>query len=642
MLRSIKNVHLKNTISTTALAAGLILISSSFAAQAEDRISQADWDVFYGGAAPAQTAPTPRPAQASSYTPPTTGEVTDADMEAFLNGTMASQQSSTAGMATGVIPANALPMASLNGCSIDLEQDGDSSLDGNLESGRCELIAAAEDESAKTRQPADPIDSSVVPPAAPSGLTGTPLDIILDPIAEAAGIESGNVGAGTTGTPLDVIIDPVAGAVGGDDGATEGPTGTPLDVVLGPIVDAVGGDDGATDGPTGTPLDVVLGPIAGAIAGDDAPPAGDNRTIVGSLDTTVDTLGAGDTDRDNDNDQTDLTNNLQLAVTLLLAELTNSDVENHVLATTLADLQEGGPGLQLDLARLLIGDGRQNNDLATDLQNILGGLTTPDGGDDNPPGQGERTIVGTLDTTVDTLGAGDTNGDQANNQTDFTNNLQLAVLLLLAELTNADTDSHVLATTLADLQGGGDDLQADLGRLLLGEGALNNDLATDLENILVGLTTPDGAGGGAAPTGTPLDLVLGPVVDLVAGDDGGQPGAPDRTIVGSLDDTTEILGASQNQTDLSNNLTIAAILLVNELANPNPSGHVLATTLTDLQGGGDDLQNDLQNLLLGDGALNRSLDANLVNLLTGLTTPGTGGGLTGTPLDLILDQIGAI
>lgn len=51
-------------------------------------------------------------------------------------------------------------------------------------------------------------------------------------------------------------------------GETTGPTGTPLDAVLGPLADAAGGGDGGgeTTGPTGTPLDAVLAPLADATA----------------------------------------------------------------------------------------------------------------------------------------------------------------------------------------------------------------------------------------------------------------------------------------------------------------------------------------------------------------------------------------
>ncbi|MEN8722997.1 MAG: hypothetical protein ABF335_08920 [Alphaproteobacteria bacterium] len=753
--------QLKNSISTGALAAGLLLVSGSFAAQAQDNISQSDWDMFYGNNAPAQsTAPAPA-ATPAARTTTTPGTVSDADMEAFLNGTM-SAMPTTNGNTSGSAylpssdqidqaPVTSLPLtAGVMGCTLSLEQEDESGLNSNLENQRCRLVGAE----AEHKSPKDPIIPSVLPVVgqsvaavtvgdvaslqnfgtsdAPDSLVqvsaGTPAENPNTDGRPVVGInladnlvtdENGNE-AGMTLTVLEVLDDdePGDGTFGplSDQGvANLASSGTPAGMAeteepdnlvilnLGPeafqndgfnavIVDLVqdgapaqqvgiptdpsalaGEDDGTGAGTTGTPLDVVIDPVADALGLSDdgtTPPAGGNRTIVGSLDSTADNAGAGDTDRDGDNDQTDLSNNLQLAVTVLLAELTNADVENHVLARTLADLQDGGAGLQADLQRLLVGEAPLNNDLATDLQNILAGLTTPDGSgtggttgtpldvvidpvagvllgtDTPPPGQGERTIVGSLNDTTDFAGAGDIDGDGDNDQTDLTTNLQLALTILVLELTNANTETHVLATTLADLQGGGDDLQADLQNLLVG-GPNDNDLATDLQNIVEGLTTPDGAGNGAGPTGTPLDVVVGPVVGALTGGGTGNPGPSNKTIVGSADNTTDALGAgdtnadgSNDQTDLSNNLTFALTLLAADLSNPDPSTHVLATTLADLQGGGTNIQADLQTLLLGDGAQNSNLQDNLVNILNSLTTPGTGGtGPTGTPLDLIIGQV---
>ncbi len=73
---------------------------------------------------------------------------------------------------------------------------------------------------------------------------------------------------GPTGTPLDVVLGPIADAAGGGGGGAGGPTGTPLDAVLGPVADAAGGGGGGgAGGPTGTPLDAVLGPVADAAGG---------------------------------------------------------------------------------------------------------------------------------------------------------------------------------------------------------------------------------------------------------------------------------------------------------------------------------------------------------------------------------------
>ncbi|MCQ8896108.1 hypothetical protein NQT62_06615 [Limnobacter humi] len=131
----------------------------------------------------------------------------------------------------------------------------------------------------------------------PAGTTGTPLDAALDPIfgaaegtplaavtgplsdAISAGASGGGGGGGTTdgptGTPLDMVLGPLADAAGGGaggGGTTDGPTGTPLDMVLGPLADAAGGGaggdaGGSAGGTTGTPLDMVLDPLMGAAAG---------------------------------------------------------------------------------------------------------------------------------------------------------------------------------------------------------------------------------------------------------------------------------------------------------------------------------------------------------------------------------------
>lgn len=125
-----------------------------------------------------------------------------------------------------------------------------------------------------------------------TGPTGTPLDAVLGPLADAAG-GGGGTGGGTTGTPLDVLVDPLAGALGGGGGAPAlpseldpatlaallgggggagGTTGTPLDAAIDPIAGALGGGGGTT-GPTGTPLDAVLGPLADAAGGGGGAPA---------------------------------------------------------------------------------------------------------------------------------------------------------------------------------------------------------------------------------------------------------------------------------------------------------------------------------------------------------------------------------
>ncbi len=56
------------------------------------------------------------------------------------------------------------------------------------------------------------------------------------------------------------------GGDGGDGGDSDGPTGTPLDVILGPLAEAFAGG-GDSEGPTGTPLDIILGPLADAASG---------------------------------------------------------------------------------------------------------------------------------------------------------------------------------------------------------------------------------------------------------------------------------------------------------------------------------------------------------------------------------------
>ncbi|BET24885.1 hypothetical protein RGQ30_03860 [Limnobacter thiooxidans] len=125
------------------------------------------------------------------------------------------------------------------------------------------------------------------------GPTGTPLDAVLAPLADAAGgglptlpgLPGEGGTDGPTGTPLDAILAPLADAAGGGlptlpglpgEGGTDGPTGTPLDAILAPLADAAGGGlptlpglpgEGGTDGPTGTPLDAVLAPLADAAGG---------------------------------------------------------------------------------------------------------------------------------------------------------------------------------------------------------------------------------------------------------------------------------------------------------------------------------------------------------------------------------------
>lgn len=93
------------------------------------------------------------------------------------------------------------------------------------------------------------------------------LEPVTSPLIDAL---NGGVGGGagglpsfpTTGTPLDqltALLDPSSLPSLPAGGASEGPTGTPLDAVLGPVADALGG--GAAGLPsfpsTGTPLDDV-------------------------------------------------------------------------------------------------------------------------------------------------------------------------------------------------------------------------------------------------------------------------------------------------------------------------------------------------------------------------------------------------
>ena len=155
------------------------------------------------------------------------------------------------------------------------------------------------------------------PPPEEGGTTGTPLDVVLDPLTGAldgggetpetplspltdalmdnsdpavfaenvAGVID-DVGANT---PLEAVTDPISDALsgGGDDtggGDTGGTTGTPLDVVLDPLAEAVAGGGDDTGGTTGTPLDAVLDPLAeAAMGGGDTAPVDD---LLGMADGT--------------------------------------------------------------------------------------------------------------------------------------------------------------------------------------------------------------------------------------------------------------------------------------------------------------------------------------------------------------------
>ncbi len=75
--------------------------------------------------------------------------------------------------------------------------------------------------------------------------------------------DDGGETGGTTGTPLDLIIDPLAAAAG-DFGAIDpaDPSTYPL---IGMLIPA--DDGGETGGTTGTPLDIIIDPLASAFGG---------------------------------------------------------------------------------------------------------------------------------------------------------------------------------------------------------------------------------------------------------------------------------------------------------------------------------------------------------------------------------------
>lgn len=81
------------------------------------------------------------------------------------------------------------------------------------------------------------------------GTTGTPLDVVLDPIADLAG-GAGEETGGTTGTPLDAVVDPVADVASG--------AGIPVDTVIAPLT---------SETPTGTPVDPVIITVARSFPG---------------------------------------------------------------------------------------------------------------------------------------------------------------------------------------------------------------------------------------------------------------------------------------------------------------------------------------------------------------------------------------
>jgi len=181
------------------------------------------------------------------------------------------------------------------------------------------------------------------------GTTGTPLDLLLDPLADALGGGTGG-GSGPTGTPLDLLLGPLTDALPSDgqdnplagitqpigqalvpltgplsliadplsDAVTGGLGGTPLSFVgssvndllnsdgpgsggglpgptdltdaLAPLTDLLGGGAGGGTGPTGTPLDAVLGPLADALGG--GLPS-DPTALTDALAPLTDLLGGG-------------------------------------------------------------------------------------------------------------------------------------------------------------------------------------------------------------------------------------------------------------------------------------------------------------------------------------------------------------
>jgi len=90
-----------------------------------------------------------------------------------------------------------------------------------------------------------------------AGPTGTPLDMVLAPVVDATAGTPLEMVVDPIVSALATGADALGGGLptGGDTGSTAGPTGTPLDMVLAPVADAT----------AGTPLEMVTGPLLGAI-----------------------------------------------------------------------------------------------------------------------------------------------------------------------------------------------------------------------------------------------------------------------------------------------------------------------------------------------------------------------------------------
>lgn len=125
-------------------------------------------------------------------------------------------------------------------------------------------------------------------------IENTLLPALLSPIADAlSGGSSG--GAGLTGTPLDIILNPVLGPLtNGLSASGAGVTGTPLDILLTPLTDAIGAGGVGACPLAGTPLDplcpVVDGLLGGLAANPSANPLG---ILTGLIDTLLGGLGGG-------------------------------------------------------------------------------------------------------------------------------------------------------------------------------------------------------------------------------------------------------------------------------------------------------------------------------------------------------------
>mgnify|MGYP000636900396 CR=1 FL=1 len=124
-------------------------------------------------------------------------------------------------------------------------------------------------------------------------IENTLLPALLGPISDAL-IGGGSGGAGITGTPLDAVLDPVlgpltsllGGGLGGGGGST-GPTGTPLDLLLGPLADAINGGGVGACPVAGSPLEPLCPVVDGLLGALSADPSGDPLAILTGLVNTL-------------------------------------------------------------------------------------------------------------------------------------------------------------------------------------------------------------------------------------------------------------------------------------------------------------------------------------------------------------------